>query len=98
VRDGDDKSPFGAITKWEDVEDVLELPKDRVGDLILSNNPGYGWTEDMTEDLSFFSVPLEGGYKQAIKKGFYQGSLDAISDYGTGSEEGPLPFGTDQAN
>lgn len=68
VRDGDGKSPFGAITKWEEVEDVLELPKDRVGDLILSNNPGYGWTEDMTEDLSFFSVPLEGGYKQAIKK------------------------------
>lgn len=54
VKDEEGKSPFGAITKWEDVDAVLGLPKDRVGDLVISNNPGYGWSEDMSHDLSFF--------------------------------------------
>ncbi|MCB0362743.1 MAG: alkaline phosphatase family protein, partial [Bdellovibrionales bacterium] len=48
VKDEEGKSPFGAITKWEDVDAVLGLPKDRVGDLVISNNPGYGWSEDMS--------------------------------------------------
>ena len=58
--------PIASITKWEDVEEFLNLPKDRVGDLIIANKAGYGWNEEMTEDLELFSIPLKTGYKQAI--------------------------------
>ena len=39
---------------------------ERAGDLILANRAGYGWTEEMTDDLKVFSTPLITGYKQAI--------------------------------
>lgn len=58
--------PVIKAVKWENVEEYLDLPKDRVGDLIISNIPGYGWSEDMTEDLEIFNQPLKTGYKQAI--------------------------------
>jgi len=57
--------PVKAIVKWENA-DYLNLPKDRVGDLIIANEAGYGWNEEMTEDLEIFTTPLKTGYKQAI--------------------------------
>ena len=62
-------APVSSITKWEDVQKVLDLPKNRVGDLVISNKAGYGWNEEMTKDLKLFSVPLKTGYKQAIRVG-----------------------------
>ncbi len=44
----------------------LDLPEDRVGDLIVVNKPGFGWTESVSKDLKIFSNSLKGGYKQAL--------------------------------
>jgi len=54
------------IVKWEDAGKVLRLPQERVGDLIVANKPGFGWSEEIFEGLGLFSVPLETGYKQAV--------------------------------
>ena len=54
------------IVRWEDVNKIFKLPKDRVGDLVIANKLGYGWNETVSEDLKLFSVPLKRGYKQAI--------------------------------
>ncbi len=66
LEDEDGTKPLATVTKWEDVEEFLDLPTDRVGDLIIANEAGYGWNEEMTEDLEIFSTPLKTGYKQAI--------------------------------
>ncbi len=58
--------PVSRITKAEDVEKHLDLPKKRVGDLVVGNVCGYGWEEEMTDNEEIFSIPLESGYKQAI--------------------------------
>ena len=67
LEDPDTKiKPATAVVKWEDVEEYLDLPEDRVGDLIIANVPGYGWNEEMTNGKEIFSTPLKTGYKQAI--------------------------------
>jgi predicted AlkP superfamily phosphohydrolase/phosphomutase len=58
--------PLSKIVKSEDVEKQLDLPKERVGDLVIGNVCGYGWEEEMTDNQEIFSIPLESGYKQAI--------------------------------
>jgi len=58
--------PVTKIVKWENVTEVLDLPKDRVGDLVIANMAGYGWNEEMTQNLKIFDAPLKSGYKQAI--------------------------------
>jgi hypothetical protein len=55
--------------KWEDVAEYLDLPEERVGDLVVANEAGYGWNEEMTDNLEIFSTPLKTGYKQAILPG-----------------------------
>jgi predicted AlkP superfamily phosphohydrolase/phosphomutase len=60
------EKPVALVVKWEDVEQVLDLPTDRVGDLIIANKAGYGWNEEMSEDLKVFDTSLETGYKQAV--------------------------------
>jgi len=64
--DENGKKPVVSVTKWEDAEKFHDLPADRVGDLVIANEAGYGWNEEMTADLEIFSVPLKSGYKQAI--------------------------------
>jgi predicted AlkP superfamily phosphohydrolase/phosphomutase len=66
LEDENGVKPLASITNWEDVENFLDLPKDRVGDFIIANEAGYGWSEEMTKDLEVFSVPLISGYKQAV--------------------------------
>jgi predicted AlkP superfamily phosphohydrolase/phosphomutase len=58
--------PLEKIVEWESVRQELRLLPERAGDLVLANRAGYGWTEEMTDDLSVFSVPLIAGYKQAL--------------------------------
>lgn len=58
--------PISRIIKAEDAEKYLDLPKERVGDLVIGNLCGYGWEEEMTDNQEIFSIPLESGYKQAI--------------------------------
>jgi len=58
---------IAAVVKWEDVTDYLDLPQDRVGDLVVANNIGYGFNEEITPDENLFDEnPLNSGYKQAI--------------------------------
>jgi predicted AlkP superfamily phosphohydrolase/phosphomutase len=59
-------SPVAKIVKAEDAGRHLDLPKERVGDLVIANVCGYGWEEEMTDNQEIFSIPLESGYKQAI--------------------------------
>lgn len=55
------------VIKWEDVEEFLDLPKDRVGDLVVANFPGFGINEEITADGEIFDEePLKTGYKQRI--------------------------------
>lgn len=58
-------SPVERIVPWEQAGE-LNLPQDRVGDLVIANRPHYGWVEEITEDLVLFQTPLKSGYKQAI--------------------------------
>lgn len=58
--------PAERIVKWEDAKRILRLPKERVGDLIVANRPGFGWSEEIFDDLRLFSTPFETGYKQAV--------------------------------
>lgn len=53
------------VLKNEDAS-KLNLPGDRVGDLIVANTFLYCFTEDTSTDLVIFKASLKGGYKQAI--------------------------------
>lgn len=66
LSDSDGVKPVVAAVRWEDVEKFLDLPTDRVGDLVIANRPGYGFNEEVTSDGEIFQVPLKTGYKQAI--------------------------------
>ena len=65
LRDGDD-APVDRITHWEDADTDLDLPEARVGDLVVSNRAGFGWTEELTPDRVVFGDPKVTGYKQAV--------------------------------
>jgi predicted AlkP superfamily phosphohydrolase/phosphomutase len=66
LEDGNGVKPVIDITPWEEAKDGLNMDPDRVGDLVIANSPGYGWSEDMDNDLTIFVPPQEGGYKQAV--------------------------------
>jgi len=66
LADEDGSKPLSGVFRWEDVEEFLDLPKDRVGDLVVANHPGFGWDEELTPDGQVFKTPLITGYKQAI--------------------------------
>ncbi len=66
LQDKNGQHPIIGVFKWEEAKDYLELPPDRIGDLVIANDAGYGFSEEVTEDLSVFSYPLKTGYKQAI--------------------------------
>jgi len=59
-------NPVARIVKWEDAEEQLALPPDRVGDLVLAVKPTYGWVEDISPDHEVFYPSVKSGYKQAI--------------------------------
>ncbi|MFA5362478.1 MAG: alkaline phosphatase family protein [Candidatus Omnitrophota bacterium] len=66
LKDKDGKKPLAAVVKGEDAPKVLKLPTDRVGDLVIANNPGFFWDEEMGNDLTVFADARETGYKQSI--------------------------------
>ncbi len=67
--------------------DKVKLPKDRVGDLVISNAQGYNWAEDLNEDLLIFSTSLKGGYKQALVPGDVEGLLTPFVIMGPGIKQ-----------
>lgn len=82
------KSPVKAVVKWENVRQYLDLPEDRVGDLVVANEAGYGWNEEMSEDLEIFSIPLKSGYKQAIFANETKGMWTPFIIVGPGIKKG----------
>jgi len=64
--DDNGSRPVVEITQWENAEEKLNMDPSRVGDLIIANTPGYGWSENMSMDLKVFVDSSEGGYKQAV--------------------------------
>ncbi len=65
LKDEDGNRPLAAALKWEEAG-KWHLPKDRVGDIIISANPPYGWTEDMDKELIIFVNSRDTGYKQTV--------------------------------
>lgn len=57
-------SPVAKIWKWEEASD-LNLPQDRLGDLIIANHPLYEATDTINEK-EIFKKSLVGGHKQAV--------------------------------
>ena len=76
--------PVVAAHKWEDVPNYLDLPTDRVGDLVIVNQAGYGWNEEMTTDKKIFDLPLKTGYKQAILSDMEKGMWTPFIAFGPG--------------
>lgn len=66
LRDANGISPLAKVVKWEDAESYLNLPSDRVGDLIIANDIGYGWSEEVDGNMKIFDKSLVSGYKQGI--------------------------------
>lgn len=65
LKDTDGAQPIGHIFKWEQASE-LNLPVERVGDLILEANTGYRLWEEMTEDRELFTTPRATGYKEGV--------------------------------
>ena len=65
LRDGE-TVPFSEVLKKEEAAVKYHLPPDRIADIVLVMRPGYGLTEDLTEDLEVFKPAVEGGYKQGL--------------------------------
>jgi predicted AlkP superfamily phosphohydrolase/phosphomutase len=58
--------PVSRVINWEDATRELDLPIDRVGDLVLEATTGYRLWEEMTKDRVLFTVPRATGYKEGV--------------------------------
>ncbi|MBI5620170.1 alkaline phosphatase family protein [Candidatus Gottesmanbacteria bacterium] len=67
LQDKNGTKPVVEVVQWEKAKEYMRLDPERIGDLVIANAPGYGWSEEMTKDLEVFSEPIVSGYKQAIK-------------------------------
>ncbi len=64
LKDGELEAIHNVIS-WEDASNFLELPSDRIGDLVVELAPGYGFSEAATEDRKVFADSLISGNKQS---------------------------------
>lgn len=64
LKDGELEAIHDVIS-WEDASRFLELPDDRIGDLVVELAPGYGFSEAATEDKKVFVDSLMSGNKQS---------------------------------
>jgi predicted AlkP superfamily phosphohydrolase/phosphomutase len=53
----------------------IKMPKERVGDLVISPVQGFSWVEDVSEDGNIITTSLKGGYKQALNPENIEGLL-----------------------
>lgn len=87
--------PVSAVHNWEEVPRYLNLPTDRVGDLVIANQAGYGWQEEISADKVIFDVPKKSGYKQAILADKEQGMWTPFAIVGPSIKQGykmPAPI------
>ncbi len=66
VKDENGIRPLVRAVRWEDADKVYDLPRDRVGDLVLETRVNYFWFEELDHSLKLFSTPLTSGYKQSL--------------------------------
>lgn len=66
VTDENGIKPLVKAVKREDAERVFDLPKERIGDLVLETRLNYFWYEEVDKSLKLFSDPLTSGYKQSL--------------------------------
>jgi predicted AlkP superfamily phosphohydrolase/phosphomutase len=76
-----------ALVPWEDAAS-LGLPGDRVGDLVVANRAGFGWSESITRDLAVFSRSPVSGYKQAVLPETETGMWTPFVVFGPGVRRG----------
>ena len=76
------------VFNWEDVDEFLDLPKERVGNLVIANKAGFGWNEELSKDGKIFTVPLKTGYKQAIFANTTEGMWTPFIISGPGIRKG----------
>jgi predicted AlkP superfamily phosphohydrolase/phosphomutase len=89
--DDNGTNPVASVVRWEDAERFLDLPQDRVGDLLIANVAGYRWYEEMDENRTIFSTPLKTGYKQAVFSEETVGMWTPFIIMGSGVNQGKLP-------
>lgn len=86
--DRDGVKPVEKIVDWEDSTRRLRLLAERSGDLIIANRAGYGWSEEVSEDMEIFAVPRVTGYKQAIVSDRVKGLWTPFMIAGPGIRQG----------
>lgn len=65
LRDVKGEQPVSRVVTWEHA-DQMNLPAERVGDLVLEATTGYRMWEEMTDDLQLFTTPRATGYKEGV--------------------------------
>lgn len=80
--------PLVEVSEWENARRQFHLQPERAGDFIVANAAGYGWSEEITEDLEIFSAPLKTGYKQAMLAERVQGLWTPFVLMGPGIKTG----------
>ena len=65
LKDSNGVSPVSRVLKWENAGE-LNLPMDRVGDLVLEATTGYRMWEEMTSKMEIFTTPRATGYKEGV--------------------------------
>jgi predicted AlkP superfamily phosphohydrolase/phosphomutase len=66
LEDRNGAKPVVRAVKWEDAEELFNLPTDRIGDVVLETRLNYFWYEEVDSNLEIFTDPLTSGYKQTI--------------------------------
>jgi arylsulfatase A-like enzyme len=90
LQDADGTHPVASVVRWEDAGEQRRIPADRIGDLVVSNQPGFGWSEETTGDGQTFITPLATGYKQAIEPGSTQAVWTPFVIAGPGVKAGAV--------
>ncbi|MBC7429350.1 MAG: hypothetical protein H7336_12100, partial [Bacteriovorax sp.] len=87
LKDENGLKPLAQVLKREQAN-LLFLPPDRTGDLIVANSAHYNWVEDVSDDLVLFKESLKGGYKQAVLPGTEEGMWTPFVIKGPGVKRG----------
>ena len=87
LKDENGLKPLAQVLKREQAN-LLFLPPDRTGDLIIANSAHYNWVEDVSDDLVLFKSSLKGGYKQGVLPGTEEGMWTPFVIRGPGVKKG----------
>ena len=88
VKDEDGTAPVASVVKWEEAAETRRVPESRIGDLVVANHPGFGWSEETAADGAVFRTPKVTGYKQAIEPGTTKGIWTPFIIMGPGVKAG----------